>query len=127
MARQESVLHVIALAKVACTQWQLSVHNISACAVGGTTSSFAVRSKAAVLLALVTKRQGGELLQALLPELLRLAAEGPTQAELVRSFLQLNLLPCHCFTLVIEESFILGRQKAVLSAVCPALRPSFCH
>lgn len=51
--------------------------------VGGTTSSFAIRSKAAVLLALVTKRQGGELLQALLPELLRLAADGPTQAELV--------------------------------------------
>lgn len=51
--------------------------------VGGTTSSFAVRSKAAVLLALVTKRQGGQLLQALLPELLRLASEGPTQADMV--------------------------------------------
>ena len=53
--------------------------------VGGTTSSFAVCSKAAVLLALVTKRQGGQLLQALLPELLRLASEGPTQADMVHS------------------------------------------
>lgn len=51
--------------------------------VGGTISSFAIRSKAAVLLALVTKRQGGQLLQALLPELLRLAAEGPTYTEMV--------------------------------------------
>ena len=56
------------------------------CAVGGTTASFAIRTKAAVLLALVTKRQGGQLLQALLPELLRLAAEGPTQTEMVCSF-----------------------------------------
>ena len=54
-----------------------------ACAVGGTASDYAIRSKAAVLLALVTKRQGGQLLQALMPELLRLAAEGPTQAEMV--------------------------------------------
>jgi len=38
-----------------------------------------------VLLALVTKRQGGQLLQALLPELLRLASEGPTQADMVHS------------------------------------------
>lgn len=59
-------------------------------AVGGTTSSFAIRSKAAVLLALVTKRQGGQLLQALLPELLRLAAEGPTQTEMV--------IVCSCIT-----------------------------
>lgn len=56
----------------------------SSCAVGGAPSSFAIRSKAAVLLALVTKRQGGELLQALLPELLRLAADGPAQTEMVR-------------------------------------------
>lgn len=52
--------------------------------MGGTASDYAIRSKAAVLLALVTKRQGGQLLQALLPELLRLAGEGPTQAEMVR-------------------------------------------
>ena len=52
-------------------------------AVGGTASSYAIRSKAAVLLALVTKRQGGHLLQALLPELIRLASEGATQAEMV--------------------------------------------
>ena len=52
-------------------------------AVGGSATSYAIRSKAAVLLALVTKRQGGQLLQALLPELLRLAAEGATQAEMV--------------------------------------------
>ena len=38
-----------------------------------------------MLLALVTKRQGGQLLQALLPELLRLASEGPTQADMVHS------------------------------------------
>lgn len=52
-------------------------------AVGGTASSYAIRSKAAVVLALVTKRQGGQLLQALLPELLRLASGGATQAETV--------------------------------------------
>ena len=38
-----------------------------------------------MLLALVTKRQGGQLLQAVLPELLRLASEGPTQADMVDS------------------------------------------
>ncbi|KAL3150212.1 hypothetical protein ABBQ32_000071 [Trebouxia sp. C0010 RCD-2024] len=51
--------------------------------VGGTASSYAIRSKAAVVLALVTKRQGGQLLQALLPELIRLASGGATQAETV--------------------------------------------
>lgn len=51
--------------------------------VGGTASSYAIRSKAAVLLALLTKRQGGQLLQALLPELIRLASAGATQAETV--------------------------------------------
>lgn len=57
-------------------------------AVGGTASCYAIRTKAAVLLALVTKRQGGQLLQALLPELIRLASVGATQAETVS---------CHAF------------------------------
>lgn len=42
-----------------------------------------------MLLALVTKRQGGQLLQALLPELLRLASEGPTQADMVYSLFRI--------------------------------------
>ena len=51
--------------------------------MGETTTNYAIRSKAAILLTLLTKRQGGQLLQALLPELLRLAQEAPTQAETV--------------------------------------------
>lgn len=61
----------------------MSVPNTCEYVVGGTASSYAIRTKAAVLLALVTKRQGGQLLQALLPELIRLASVGATQAETV--------------------------------------------
>ena len=64
-------------------------------AVGGTASSYAIRTKAAVLLALVTKRQGGQLLQALLPELIRLASVGATQAETVS---------CHTFDALLYTS-----------------------
>ena len=64
-------------------------------AVGGTASSYAIRTKAAVLLALVTKRQGGQLLQALLPELMRLASVGATQAEMVS---------CHAFDALLYAS-----------------------
>lgn len=64
-------------------------------AVGGAASSYAIRTKAAVLLALVTKRQGGQLLQALLPELMRLASVGATQAEMVS---------CHVFDALLYTS-----------------------
>jgi len=42
-----------------------------------------VKSKAALLLALVVKRQGQELWQALQPQLMLLAQQGPVQAEMV--------------------------------------------
>ena len=58
--------------------------------MGETATNYAIRSKAAILLTLVTKRQGGQLLQALLPELLRFAQEGPTQTEMVTVFMKLS-------------------------------------
>lgn len=42
-----------------------------------------MKSKAALLLALVVKRQGQELWQALQPQLMLLAQQGPVQAEMV--------------------------------------------
>ena len=52
-------------------------------AVGASSDSWSVKSKAALLLALVVKRQGQQLWQALQPQLLPLAQQGPVQAEMV--------------------------------------------
>lgn len=43
-----------------------------------------MRSKAALLLALVAKRQGPQLWAEVLPRLVEVAQEGPLQAEMVR-------------------------------------------
>ncbi|KAK9829960.1 hypothetical protein WJX72_008872 [[Myrmecia] bisecta] len=51
--------------------------------VGGAGDGWPVRSKAALVLALVAKRQGPELWQAMLPQLLALEKEGPLMAEVV--------------------------------------------
>lgn len=56
-----------------------------AVAVGASSDSWSVKSKAALLLALVVKRQGQQLWQALQPQLLPLAQQGPVQAEMVGS------------------------------------------
>jgi len=60
--------------------------------VGRDRDGWAVRSKAALLLALVAKRQGPSMVQELLPQLLTIAKESPTHTEMVRPiahFLQL--------------------------------------
>lgn len=51
--------------------------------VGASSDSWSVKSKAALLLALVVKRQGQQLWQALQPQLLPLAQQGAVQAEMV--------------------------------------------
>lgn len=52
--------------------------------VGRDREGWAVRSKAALLLALVAKRQGPSMVQDLLPQLLTIATESPTHTEMVR-------------------------------------------
>ncbi len=42
-----------------------------------------MRSKAALVLALVAKRQGPSMVQELLPQLLTIATESPTHTEMV--------------------------------------------
>lgn len=54
-------------------------------AVGVSSDSWSVKSKVALLLALVVKRQGQQLWQQLQPQLLPLAQQGPVQAEMVGS------------------------------------------
>ena len=53
-------------------------------AVGRERDGWPVRSKAALLLALVAKRQGPAMLEQLLPQLLSAAGESATHAEMVR-------------------------------------------
>lgn len=53
------------------------------CVVGRDRNGWAVRSKAALLLTLVAKRQGPSLVKELLPQLLTIAAESPTHTEMV--------------------------------------------
>ena len=52
--------------------------------VGRARAAWAVRSKAALLLALVAKRQGPALWAEVLPRLVAVAQEGPVQAEMAR-------------------------------------------
>ena len=61
-------------------------------AVGRTSDAWSVKSKAALLLALVVKRQGHQLLQALQPQLLLLSQQGPMPAEMV-SPVRMQLTP----------------------------------
>jgi hypothetical protein len=59
------------------------------------SSSWAIRSKASLLLALVIKRTGPELWEAALPQLLQAAAEGPAMQEQVGAGKEQSLLsPC---------------------------------
>lgn len=59
-------------------------HGVFLClSVGQSKDSWSVKSKAAVLLALVVKRSGQALWQALQPQLLLQAQQGPVQAEMV--------------------------------------------
>jgi hypothetical protein len=53
------------------------------CAVGRDRNGWAVRSKAALLLTLVAKRQGPGLVKELLSQLLTIARESPTHTEMV--------------------------------------------
>ena len=55
-----------------------------ACAVGRDRDGWAVRSKAALLLVLATKKAGPAAVQALLPQLLLAAKESATHTEMVR-------------------------------------------
>ena len=59
------------------------------CAVGQDGGAWPVRTKAALLLALVAKRQGPALVLQLLPRLLAAARGSPTHTELVRPVLAL--------------------------------------
>lgn len=52
---------------------------------GNTPLTWAVRSKAALLVALVTKRMGQPFWETMLPELVAYAGQGPVQAEKVPS------------------------------------------
>ena len=65
----------------------------AACAVGQDGGAWPVRTKAALLLALVAKRQGPALVLQLLPRLLAAARGSPTHTELVRPVLALATLP----------------------------------
>lgn len=51
--------------------------------VGDNSSGWVARSKASLLISLIAKRMGQAFWEQLLPELIRFAAEGPTQAEKV--------------------------------------------
>ena len=50
---------------------------------GNTSSTWAVRSKGALLMSLVSKRMGQPFWEQLLPELLKYSSAGPVQAEKV--------------------------------------------
>ena len=56
---------------------------LPACAVGRDRDGWAVRSKAALLLVLATKKAGPAAVQALLPQLLLAAKESATHTEMV--------------------------------------------
>ncbi|BDA43725.1 Exportin-5 [Coccomyxa sp. Obi] len=58
--------------------------------VGRDREGWAVRSKAALVLALVAKRQGPSMVQELLPQLLTIATESPTHTEMVCMVLRLE-------------------------------------
>ena len=64
-------------------------------AVGRERGGWPVRSKAALLLALVAKRQGPAMLEQLLPELLGAASESATHAEMVRQLISVGSLAWH--------------------------------
>lgn len=64
--------------------------------VGRDREGWAVRSKAALVLALVAKRQGPSMVQELLPQLLNIAGESPTHTEMVRPLsLPRETFPAH--------------------------------
>ena len=75
----------------AAVEWRVSAHAVrwllkwlcGGCSVGSAGDAWAVRSKAALLLALVAKRQGALLVEQLLPRLLPLAQQSPAHAEMV--------------------------------------------
>lgn len=67
-----------------------------AAAVGRAGAGWAVRSKAALLLALVAKRQGPQLWAEVLPRLVEVAQQGPLQAEMARLALQPWSTPSAC-------------------------------
>ena len=64
--------------------WRMHANVYGCNAVGRDRSGWAVRSKAALLLVLVAKKQGPQAVKELLPQLLNAAKESPTHTEMVR-------------------------------------------
>jgi len=64
--------------------WTMHANVYGCDAVGRDRSGWAVRSKAALLLVLVAKKQGPQAVKELLPQLLNAAKESPTHTEMVR-------------------------------------------
>ena len=64
--------------------WPMYAKGSGCNAVGRDRSGWAVRSKAALLLVLVAKKQGPQAVKELLSQLLNAAKESPTHTEMVR-------------------------------------------
>lgn len=87
-------------------------------AVGACSDSWSVKSKAALLLALVVKRQGQQLWQALQPQLLPLAQQGPVQAEMVGdspAAACMQSLSYSVACLLLSEGRVTGNSKSCLT------------
>lgn len=84
--------------------WQIDLIMMSLLAVGASKDAWSVKSKVAVFLALVVKRQGQELWQAIQPQLLGLAQQGPLQAEMVRR-------PSDCCRLAVQRRSFRRHQQ----------------
>lgn len=92
--------------------------------VGASSDSWSVKSKAALLLALVVKRQGQQLWQALQPQLLPLAQQGPVQAEMVCMVLRFVAEEVMLYSEDLGQASkraLLAGQQASLPQLLPAL------
>ena len=79
---------------IAC--WKTAMRSgLGVRAVGRDRNGWPVRSKAALLLALVAKRQGPGMVQQLLPQLLNAAGESGTHTEMVRPPCMIRSSPPH--------------------------------
>ena len=88
--------------------WTMHAKVYGCNAVGRDRSGWAVRSKAALLLVLVAKKQGPQAVKALLPQLLNAAKESPTHTEMVRSHFSILVtnvtLPQSFFSYYMQQS-----------------------
>ncbi|KAK9825813.1 hypothetical protein WJX74_009906 [Apatococcus lobatus] len=85
----------------------------------GQGSAWAIRSKAAVLLALITNRRGSGYLEQLLPQLLAFAQQSPAAAQMVCMVLQQLAEEVTQF----NEDLGQEQRRALLSALIGALDP----